>query len=512
VRPNRLIPAKARRRTGAHLAYNEKIAMATPQPSVIELWKRWEGQTVDGRFRLGSYLGGTERGAVFLTESSATESGKAAIKLFPSDAATRNRHIERWKRVAELDHPNIIRLYHWGPCQLGDTQLLYLVMDYAPEDLAQVVPHRPLSAQEGHDVLEPILDALAYLHGRGLAHGHLKPSNIMAVDEKLRVASDRIGFAGDMKATKASVYDPPQLISSGLSPQGDIWSLGVTLTEVLTQQLPKWSRAEQRPVLPEGLPAPFLEIVQNCLRFEPERRWTVGDIQRRLQGGISKPEAASPAPTLAEITEAPEVKSRTKYVVMGAVAAAVLIAVAVFPRKHPGQKSAPAAPQPATVATSEPKPSAGLTASGRQVPTRPAASAATTPTASAAAAPASASSGEVPATTPPGSAAAHPAGLGSGGSVVNQVIPDVPQSAKDTIQGTIRVVVRVSVDATGKVVGTTLDTPGPSKYFARLATEAAQKWTFNPDQVDGQPVASEWLLRFDFTAEETRASALRIAP
>ncbi len=484
--------------------------MATPQPSIMELWKRWEGQTVDGRFRLGSYLGGTERGAVFLTESSATESGKAAIKLFPSDAATRDRHTERWKRVAELDHPNIIRLYHWGPCQIGDTQLLYLVMDYAPEDLAQVVPHRRLTAQEGHDVLEPILDALEYLHRQGLAHGHLKPSNIMAVDERLRLASDRIGFVGDMKATKASVYDPPQLISSGLSPEGDIWSLGVTLTEVLTQQLPKWSRAEQKPVLPEGLPAPFLEIVQNCLRFESERRWTVGDIQRRLQGGASQPEAASPTPTLAEVTEAPEAKSRTRYVVMAAVAVAVLLAVAVFPRKRPSQEGVPAANQPIAAAKSEPKPSAGLTASGRPAPAAPTAPTAASPEPTPVP---TAPSAEGPETASLGSAVApHPAGLGSGGSVVNQVIPDVPQSAKDTIRGTIRVVVRVSVDATGKVVGTSLDTPGPSKYFARLATEAAQKWTFNPDQVDGQPVAGEWLLRFDFTAEDTRATALRVTP
>jgi TonB family protein len=488
--------------------------MATPQPSMLEAWKRWEGQTIDGRFRLGTYLGGTERGVVFSTESSSSESGKAAIKLFPSDAATRERQIERWKRVAELDHPNIIRLYHWGPCQIGDAHLLYLVMDYAPEDLAQVVPHRGLTAQEGQDILEPILDALEHLHSRGMAHGHIKPSNIMAVDERLRLASDRIGLHGDMKATKASVYDPPQLIGSGLSPEGDCWALGVTLAEVLTQRFPKWSRAEQKPVLPDGLPAPFLEIVQNCLRFEPDRRWTVADIQRRLQGGISKPEAEPPAPTLAEITEAPQTGergNRNRYIAIAAVAAVVLIGLAVIPRKRPAQESAPAATQPVVTAKSEPKPSAGVAGSGRQASARPAASPAVTQApAQPAATPTSSTPAATPVIAPAANAAApRPAAEGGGGSVVNQVIPDVPQSAKDTIQGIIRVVVRASVDASGKVVGTNLDTPGPSKYFARLATEAAQKWTFNPDEVAGQPVASEWLLRFDFTAEDTRAAAVR---
>jgi TonB family protein len=81
-------------------------------------------------------------------------------------------------------------------------------------------------------------------------------------------------------------------------------------------------------------------------------------------------------------------------------------------------------------------------------------------------------------------------------SVLRQVIPDVPHRTRDAIHGHIKVAVRVTVDSSGNVVGETLENPGPSKYFARLATEAARKWKFAP--VDDQG-SRKWLLRFEFS-------------
>lgn len=63
---------------------------------------------------------------------------------------------------------------------------------------------------------------------------------------------------------------------------------------------------------------------------------------------------------------------------------------------------------------------------------------------------------------------------------VNEVVPTVSQGARDTISGTIRVIARITLDKEGKVVETTLYERGPSRYFARLATESAAKWTFTP--------------------------------
>jgi TonB family protein len=72
--------------------------------------------------------------------------------------------------------------------------------------------------------------------------------------------------------------------------------------------------------------------------------------------------------------------------------------------------------------------------------------------------------------------------------------------------------VKVAVDASGNVMEATLDSPGPSKYFARLAREAAVRWKFSPAQVKGRPVASKWILRFAFSSSGTDVRPTEVAP
>lgn len=93
------------------------------------------------------------------------------------------------------------------------------------------------------------------------------------------------------------------------------------------------------------------------------------------------------------------------------------------------------------------------------------------------------------------------------GTIAAQALPNVPRDASNTIRGTIIVSVRVQVDASGNVTHTDLVVSGPSRYFARLAVEAAQRWKFNPPVVDGKRSQSEWLIRFYYTREATRADA-----
>jgi TonB family protein len=89
-------------------------------------------------------------------------------------------------------------------------------------------------------------------------------------------------------------------------------------------------------------------------------------------------------------------------------------------------------------------------------------------------------------------------------SSVDEVIPNVPRSARDTIRGTVRVSVRVIVDNDGAVLAATADDGGPSRYFERLALEAAKKWTFTPAKSQEPRVM---LVRFNFTGAGTTARA-----
>jgi len=106
---------------------------------------------------------------------------------------------------------------------------------------------------------------------------------------------------------------------------------------------------------------------------------------------------------------------------------------------------------------------------------------------------------------------AHGSALAKG-DVLDQVLPDVPQKARATIHGKVRVNVKVHVDPSGGVSEAEFETPGPSRFFADLALQAARKWAFTPPEVNGKSVASEWRLRFEFTQKDTKAIPRQTAP
>jgi len=94
---------------------------------------------------------------------------------------------------------------------------------------------------------------------------------------------------------------------------------------------------------------------------------------------------------------------------------------------------------------------------------------------------------------------------------MQQVRPDVSQRARDTIQGTLEIRVRARVGSSGSVMGATLESPGPSHYFANRALDAAQRWKFAPlAGVSQSP--EEWILRFDYTKAGTQVSCERATP
>ena len=80
-----------------------------------------------------------------------------------------------------------------------------------PSESDAGVPHRPLTPAEAHDVLEPILDALAYVHGQGFVHGHMKPANFMHVEDQLKISSDglcRIDESRGRRESRAPMTHP----------------------------------------------------------------------------------------------------------------------------------------------------------------------------------------------------------------------------------------------------------------------------------------------------------------
>lgn len=248
---------------------------------MIEFWKECEGQVIDGIYDLGKWVCGSETSGVFRTEYAAADGKRpAAIKIIKADPETAETQISDWKLASKLYHPRLLRLFAAGRCALRDIPMIYVVTEYAEDDLSKVLAHRPLTNVEAREVLEGALGALGYLHANNFVHGNFKPANIMSVDDQLKMSSDslrRIAERNDVP-TGMGPYDPPERI---LSPAADVWALGITLFEALTQRRPVLAGTAES--IPPDVPPPFLEIVRHCLQRDPQARWTVPEIADRLR-------------------------------------------------------------------------------------------------------------------------------------------------------------------------------------------------------------------------------------
>jgi len=467
------------------------------------------GQVVGGKFRLGQLVGANEHSAVFLTEYDGQEVHKAAIKIIPEDSVDAAGQLARWREAAKLSHPHLIRLLEMGRCELNHTAVLYVVMEYAEENLSEVVARRPLAAAEARGILSSVVNALAYVHAMGFVHCRLKPANIMADDDLLKISSDGLCRIGESSGSpgKPGAYDPPEASGGRISPAGDVWSLGMTLVEVLTQRLPSWERTNQaEPGLPPTLPADFIDLARHCLRRDPQLRWTVSDIIARLQQNSSTP----PRQMIPSRTN-PLVSRRAISAAMLAGLALVAIvaggrlfrhraqnppASALAVEKSPFQSSAQPTVQPKSeTKTVQPaKPSSHVQIPAQQTLPPPMPRSVEKPSEKKPAA-----SNPIPLPTPVRSetkATTSSSGVVHG-NVVQQILPDTPQKARDTIRGKVRVSVKLHVDESGRVSDAMFDSPGPSKYFAERVLKAAQLWKFTPAKISGRNVPSEWILRFE---------------
>jgi serine/threonine protein kinase len=275
-----------------------------------DVWKRWEGQLADSKFPLHHFLAATNHSAVFLTQLSDRTPRQAAIKFISADDPAAGQQLAVWNQVAQLSHPNLLRLFQWGRCRLDGMNLLYVVMECAEENLAQVLPQRALTSEETRDMLNPVVDVLVYLHAKFLVHSHIKPSNLLAIGDLLKLSSDTIFPITQPREAlrEPDIYDAPEAASSPaklFTPASDVWSLGVTLVEALTQSAPglPFDNAAE-PIFPNTLPQPFLDVVRQSLHREPKRRWSAPQIAARLSGIAQPVVAAAPAAASATVASA----------------------------------------------------------------------------------------------------------------------------------------------------------------------------------------------------------------
>jgi serine/threonine protein kinase len=427
-----------------------------------EIWSKWESQVVNGNFPLRRFLGRSNHSVVFLTEYRAQNLANAAIKIIPADPARADAQLSRWQVAADLSHPHLIRLLESGRCKLGGHPFLFAVTEYAEQNLAQILPHRALTPDEVREMLTPALDALAFLHRQNLVHGQLKSTNFLVVDDQLKLASDTIRPARD---------------ATGVDLAGDVRALGATIVEALTQTRPALNAPAGAALLPATLSPGLADAVRRCLSPEPSERPSVSELRNLIDPAFEVPPpqlsaSQTPLPQTPVLqAPVPEVSTQpvpepalarppfARWLVPAAAVGLVLLALwggTRMLRSHPDPR-----PKPIPIA-----------------------------------------SPQVPAPEAP-----HPLGMAQPPvtpAVVHEEIPAVSRSSRESVRGAIKVAVGVTVDRAGNVVAENLETHGSSKYFARLATDAAKKWKFAPDAQSPR----EWLVQFEFSRDGVTGHAI----
>jgi eukaryotic-like serine/threonine-protein kinase len=300
----------------------------------------------DGARRLGDYRIVREvgRGAMGMVFEAVQESlgRRVALKTLPGDFALDPQRAERFRRearaTARIHHPSIVPVYEAGEAEGTHFYAMEFIDGPSLDRLIEEARKKSISdrAKDGkkHGSPSPsdsvyitqavesvaeLAEGLGEAHRQGLIHRDVKPSNILVGADGRWVLVDfglvreeearALTRSGEMVGTLAYM-SPEQVSRNKVDPRADVYSLGVTLYEILTLRLPHEGPSDhevQRAILfEEPIPARKLNprlhrdletVLQKALEKNPERRYAsagalAADLRRCLRGEAIE---ASPA-------------------------------------------------------------------------------------------------------------------------------------------------------------------------------------------------------------------------
>ncbi|HEY0752844.1 MAG TPA: serine/threonine-protein kinase [Ktedonobacteraceae bacterium] len=299
-------------------------------------------------------------GEVYLAHQLTAFNRAVAIKIIRSDlvhdTTARARFLREAEVSAHLKHDHILPLFDFGEVE----GRLYLVTPYIEGGTlaARLKTSGPLSIAETHILFVPLVQAVAYIHRRGVVHRDLKPTNIMLDSEdgqvyirlidfgiatlQGRTASPPLTTAGHEIGTVA--YMAPERLSGIAAPSNDIFSLGVILHQMLTGRL-QTSTPSSDGVVPQ-LPEPLAQVVRQAIVNNPNERY--GTAEELLKGfeqayqQLTRPSSTSTSTLEVESTlpatnsaEQSRVRARSELVSLAHSGELPALATQLQPQTHP---------------------------------------------------------------------------------------------------------------------------------------------------------------------------------
>lgn len=219
-----------------------------------------------------------------------------AVKVLHPRYASEPNFVARFRQEAQaaanLSHPNIVNMYDWG----RDGETYYIVMEYVNgTDLKSLVAQRgPLDPLKAAEYAAQVCAALSVAHGYDVIHRDIKPHNIVITpDGTVKVMDFGIARAGNSTMTQtgsvlgtAQYISPEQAQGKPLGAASDLYSLGVTLYELVTGRVPfdgdtpvatALAQVNEEPVPPRQLRGsipPALEaVILRAMRKNPAERY-----------------------------------------------------------------------------------------------------------------------------------------------------------------------------------------------------------------------------------------------
>jgi hypothetical protein len=376
----------------ANMTERRRLRLATAS-EIRQVAMGYEIGSRVGDYEILQVLGAGGMGRVYKVRNVLSDRVEAMKVLLPDLAGNpelADRFMREIKVQASLDHPNIAALH---TALRVENQLLMLMEYVEGITLDKVMESGPVPIDKATGYIAQVLSALSYAHARGVIHRDLKPGNMM-ITPSGEVKLMDFGIAkmtADRKLTQTgstvgSLYymSPEQIKGSlDLDPRSDLYSLGVSLYEVVTGARPfqgdseysiMAAHLEKNPPPPiqisPNLPSGLNEVILQALEKDPARRFQTADAFRAaLLYACNAAQSAAPAAPAAVKAKAqpvippppPSTQSagshRGLWIGIGALVVVAILVVAAMQLPKFRQTAAETAPaaEPAAVAESAPE-------------------------------------------------------------------------------------------------------------------------------------------------------------
>jgi serine/threonine protein kinase len=363
-----------------------------------------------GDYQVLEVLGGGGMGAVYKVRnviSGRVEAMKVLLENLQDNPEILDRFLREIRVLAALEHPNIAAL---RTAQRAGNQILMIMELVEGETLQALMKKGRVQVADAVRYARDALGALAAAHERGIVHRDIKPANMMLNRQGVlklmdfgiaRLATDRQLTKTGLTLGSIFYMSPEQINGSEIDARSDIYSMGITLYELVTGRRPfegdsdfsiMAAHIQQPPKAPleldPSLPEELNHIILMALEKDPAKRFQSATAMRNaldrvlenIEGRAASPAAAAPGPAAVRVPSAPPAQPSMKpgsgmrlvYILAGSLATlAVLIVAAIQVPKWrtteaveaPSSIEAPAPAQdltPTPAPTQDPTPSAAL--------------------------------------------------------------------------------------------------------------------------------------------------------